>query len=229
VYARISLDTIYSTALTVTGSQTAEAKLSLRSGQENRSQATTLAPADAAVVNYIDNLLDNPAVSGVALEITWKLLNPGNPGSDPSNPPAGTYNWNPLNDVFTAVTDWNAANPTARPKTIQLLILPGFNSPGWVFSDIDASICGTYAVSGSAQRARAELFSRHAGRARVGHNSDGGRRPLGLQLCADELCADIRQRHSLRRRLGRVLLQGTRRQPCQRHPARSLCLPDRTV
>jgi hypothetical protein len=87
VYARISLDAIYSTALTVTGSQAPTTELSPR-----RSQETSLALADAAVVNYIDDLLDNPALSGVAPEITWKLLNPGNPGSDQSKGSVQNHN-----------------------------------------------------------------------------------------------------------------------------------------
>jgi hypothetical protein len=106
----------------------------------------TLAPQDAAIVNYLTTLLDNPAISGLAPQIPWYLLNPNSPGPDPSSPAPGAYNWNPLNDVFIAVDQWNAAHPAEPAKTIQIILSAGFNSPGWVFSDIDATVCGTGVV-----------------------------------------------------------------------------------
>jgi hypothetical protein len=138
VYARISLDSIYKNAMTVVGSDTSAAELSPR-----RSPDATLAPLDATVVNYITALLDNPAVSGIAAESSWGLLNPGNPGPDLSDPAPGSYNWGPLDDLFIAVNQWNTANADLPPKTIQFLLIPGFASPGWVLSDIDDSVCGT--------------------------------------------------------------------------------------
>ena len=138
VYARISLDSIYKNAMTVVGSDTSAAELSPR-----RSPDVTLAPLDATVVNYITVLLDNPAVSGIAAEASWGLLNPGNPGPDPSDPAPGSYNWGPLDDLFIAVNQWNTAHADLPPKTVQFLLVPGFASPGWVFSDIDAGVCGS--------------------------------------------------------------------------------------
>jgi len=138
VYARISLDDVYKSAMTVVGSDTSAAELSPR-----RSPDVMLAPVDATIVNYITTLLDNPAASGIAAEISWGLLNPGNPGPDPSDPAPGSYNWGPMDDLFIAVNQWNTANADLPPKTIQFLLLPGFSSPGWVFSDIDAGVCGT--------------------------------------------------------------------------------------
>lgn len=99
-------------------------------------------PADAAIIQYLTTLLDNPAISGLAPQIDWSLLNPGNPGPDASNPLPGAYNWNPLDDVFIAVHQWNAANPALPPKTIQIINSAGFNSPPWVFSRIDDNVCG---------------------------------------------------------------------------------------
>jgi len=138
VYARIALDDIYNSAMTLVGSAAPKAN-----GTARRGPRETLAPTDEAVVNYITVLLDNPAVSGVTAYASWHLLSPGNPGPNPASPAAGAYNWDPLDDIFIAVNDWNIANPADPPKTIQLIMLPGFAAPGWVFSDIDASICGT--------------------------------------------------------------------------------------
>jgi hypothetical protein len=97
---------------------------------------------DAVLVSYFTTLLGNPAVSGLDAEIPWSLLNPGNPGPDPSHPAEGAYIWNSLDDMFTAVGQWNSAHPSLPPKTIQVSVSAGFNSPLWIFSDIDNSVCG---------------------------------------------------------------------------------------
>jgi hypothetical protein len=99
--------------------------------------------ADTILVKYLFTLMDNPSTSGLAVEVHWKVLNPGNPGSDHQRPAAGAYVWNPLDDVFIAVDLWNRAHSHHPPMTIQLLPDAGFNSPGWVFSDIDNSVCGS--------------------------------------------------------------------------------------
>jgi len=108
-----------------------------------RGTTVTLAPADAAIVQYLKTVLDDPAIAGLAPEIGWVLLNPKRPGPNPADPLPGAYDWNPLDDVFIAVNEWNTANPTLTPKGIQLMVSPGFNSPPWVFDDIDAGVCGT--------------------------------------------------------------------------------------
>ncbi len=100
------------------------------------------AAADAILVKYFYTLLDNPAISGLAPMIPWTLLNPNDPGPDPFHPAAGAYIWNPLDDVFIAVDQWNLDHSALRPKTIQLILSSGYNSPGWVFSNIDTSVCG---------------------------------------------------------------------------------------
>jgi uncharacterized protein (TIGR03437 family) len=97
---------------------------------------------DTVLISYFTTLLGNPAVSGIDAEIPWSLLNPGNPGSDPSHPSAGSYIWNSMDDLFTAVGQWNSAHSTLPPKTIQISVSAGFNSPTWIFSDIDNNVCG---------------------------------------------------------------------------------------
>jgi uncharacterized protein (TIGR03437 family) len=97
---------------------------------------------DSVLVSYFTTLLDNPAVSGLFVGAGWSLLNPGNPGSDASHPVAGAYIWNPVDDLFTAVGQWNAAHASLPPKTIQISLIPGFASPAWVLSDIDNGVCG---------------------------------------------------------------------------------------
>ena len=56
------------------------------------------------------DLLDNPAISGLALQAHWDTLNP--------NPPAAAkpYDWSYLDDAFNQVAAWNAQNPTRRRK-----------------------------------------------------------------------------------------------------------------
>jgi len=98
-------------------------------------------PTDAILVNYFSTLLSNPGVSGLAPMIQWKTLNPNNPGWNPFSAAPGAYAWNALDDVFTAVDRWNKANPSS-PKNVQLILSPGFNSPSWVWNDIDMSVCG---------------------------------------------------------------------------------------
>jgi len=87
---------------------------------------------DTVLVSYFMTLLNNPAVSGVYIEAGWRLLNPA----------SGAYVWNPVDDLFTALSQWNAAHASLPPKTIQISVSPGFNSPAWIFSDIDNSVCG---------------------------------------------------------------------------------------
>ena len=92
-------------------------------------------PTDTVLVNYFTTLLNNPAISGLAPMSGWAPLNPGK----------GVYTWNVIDDVFTAVDQWNRAHRFLPPKTIQLIISAGFNTPPYVFSDIDASVCGAEA------------------------------------------------------------------------------------
>jgi hypothetical protein len=47
-----------------------------------------------------------------------------------------------MDDLFTAVGQWNTGHASLPPKTIQISVSAGFNSPTWVFSDIDNGVCG---------------------------------------------------------------------------------------
>ena len=98
--------------------------------------------ADTVLVAYFTTLLNNPAVSGLALAVKWSFLNPNDPGPDPFHPAPGAYTWNSLDDAFIAVDQWNRAHSGQSPKIIQLLPNAGFNAPGWVFTNIDKSVCG---------------------------------------------------------------------------------------
>jgi len=81
-------------------------------------------------VNLYGDLLGNPAVSGLALWVNWDALNP--------NPPAATnpYDWTYLDDAFGQASAWNVRNPAKVPKTIQLVPLPGFQTPQWLLAQI---------------------------------------------------------------------------------------------
>jgi hypothetical protein len=94
--------------------------------------AITPDPTDAVLVSYFTTLLNNPAISGLAPMFGWDKLNPAQ----------DVYTWNALDDVFTAINQWNNAHRFLPPKTIQLIISAGFNAPPYVFSDIDTSVCG---------------------------------------------------------------------------------------
>ena len=95
-----------------------------------KSVANSKLTADQALTNYFSSVLANPAVSGLLVIVKWKDL----------EETEGTYLFNYLDDAFNAIDDWNAANPSAPPKTLQLVVAPGFNSPDWLFKDIDAAI-----------------------------------------------------------------------------------------
>lgn len=77
--------------------------------------------------NLYQQMLENPAVAGLALQAHWDTLNPNPPGI------AGDYNWTYLDDAFEQVKLWNEKNPFKPRKTIQFIMTPGFQSPQWVF------------------------------------------------------------------------------------------------
>jgi hypothetical protein len=95
--------------------------------------ANSTLTADQALTNYFSFLLANPAVSGLMLMARWKDME----GSE------GTFAWNYLDDASNAIDAWNKANPFALPKTLQLVMTTGFNSPDWLFTDLDAVPPGT--------------------------------------------------------------------------------------
>jgi len=81
-------------------------------------------------VGLYQDLLANPAVSGLALWANWDMLNPNPPNA------ANPYDWTDFDDAFAAASAWNGRNPTKVPKTIQLVPLPGFQTPHWVLDQI---------------------------------------------------------------------------------------------
>jgi len=104
----------------------------------NAPAATTACPNVKHIDKYLNcyylALLGNPAVAGLALQIHWDTLNPAEPAyaGDPN-----AYNWHNLQYAFDSVDTWNTANPSL-PKTIQLLVSPGFFTPGWVMKNLDS-------------------------------------------------------------------------------------------
>jgi hypothetical protein len=84
-------------------------------------------PSTPGLPGYLDTfytgLLMNPAVSGLTLQVHWDTLNP-NPSTD-----ANAYRWEYLAQAFASVNSWNSQNQDQPPKTIQLVVAPGFNSP----------------------------------------------------------------------------------------------------
>jgi hypothetical protein len=95
-----------------------------------KSVANSTLTTDQALTNYFSFVVANPAVSGLLIMVKWKDL----------EPTEGSYLFNYLDDAFDAIDAWNAANPSAPPKTLQLVVTPGFNSPDWLFADMDAAI-----------------------------------------------------------------------------------------
>jgi len=95
---------------------------------------------DQYLTNYFGYLLDNEAVSGLLLETEWQQLQPSDPGPNPLTPNSGSFYFNYLDDAFNAIKAWNKANPSKPPKTLQLGVSPGFNSPlnkqgsGWLLN-----------------------------------------------------------------------------------------------
>jgi hypothetical protein len=87
----------------------------------------TIAGSNLYLSNLYAELLKNPAVSGLAVQIHWDTLNPNPPGE------TNDYFWDFLDDAFTSVDSWNSGHPDATvPKTIQLTVSAGFNSPPWL-------------------------------------------------------------------------------------------------
>jgi len=84
---------------------------------------------DTNLQAFFTQLLDNQAVGGLALQVYWATLN----GSGP-----GVYSWNYLEDAFASVSAWNLAHSGQPAKTVQLLLLPGFNSPQWELNNLES-------------------------------------------------------------------------------------------
>jgi hypothetical protein len=88
---------------------------------------------DECISNSIADLCSNMAISGIAAFVQWDQISQ-TVGS--TNSPMGTNEWNVLDDIFGAVEQYNLSNPTNPPKTIQLGIIPGFDTPQWVLNNV---------------------------------------------------------------------------------------------
>jgi hypothetical protein len=85
-----------------------------------------------------EDMLDNPAVSGLAIESHWSQLEPNAPPPPFELHPPSPYVWTYLDDAVAAVSAYNLANSTQAPKTIQFMIMPGFDSPTWVLDELSS-------------------------------------------------------------------------------------------
>jgi hypothetical protein len=88
------------------------------------------AAVDAYLSSFYTGLLNNQAVSGLTLQVHWDTLNPNAPGD------AGAYFWNYVDEAFSSVESWNSLHQSQTPKTIQLVVAPGFNSPQWMLNEL---------------------------------------------------------------------------------------------
>ncbi len=91
--------------------------------------------------NYFLYVLENPAVSGLLLEAQWQDLSPVDPGHPPGSPDPSLLHLDYIGAAFSAISAWNKQHP-AYPKTLQLELIPGFNSPAWLFNEIDTAAGG---------------------------------------------------------------------------------------
>jgi len=98
--------------------------------QQSLNPSITADQLESYFIGLYQSLFSNPAISGVAIFENWERLNPNAPGG------GNTYDWSYLDDAFAQAAVWTAQNPGQPLKTIQLIPLPGFQSPQWVMSQI---------------------------------------------------------------------------------------------
>jgi hypothetical protein len=107
----------------------------------------TLAPCesvpkavDDALTTYFNYLLGGGApalpLSGLMILAQWQDLSECDPGTNLESLNPGSLRFNYLDDAFKAIEAWNKANPLSTPKTLQLVVTPGFNSPEWVTGEM---------------------------------------------------------------------------------------------
>jgi len=93
-------------------------------------KANPSADLNAYFNNLYQQLLGNPAISGLTLQVHWDTLNPNPPSA------ANPYDWSLVDDAFNQVSAWDAQNLALSPKTIQLIVTAGFQSPQWLRDQI---------------------------------------------------------------------------------------------
>jgi len=98
--------------------------------QQKANPSITPAQLNAYFDSLYQALLDDAAVSGLTLQVHWDTLNP--------NPPASpnAYDWSYVDDAFAQAAAWDVQNPAQPPKTIQLIVSAGFQTPQWVLDQI---------------------------------------------------------------------------------------------
>jgi uncharacterized protein (TIGR03437 family) len=98
--------------------------------QQKANPTISAAALNAYFNNLYQDLLGNPAISGLTLQVHWDTLNP--------NPPAAAnpYDWSYVDDAFAQISAWDAQNPGLTPKTIQLIASAGFQSPQWLLDQL---------------------------------------------------------------------------------------------
>ena len=123
--------------------------------QTKANPSITTAQLDASFNALYQSLLENPAISGLTLQVHWDTLNPNPPGA------ANAYFWNYVDDAFSQAAAWSTQNPSLAPKTIQLIVTPGFQTPHWMLNQLTScdglfetpvvtppSTCGTATFTG---------------------------------------------------------------------------------
>ena len=90
----------------------------------------TTAQLDTYFNIFYQSLLNDPAISGLTLQVHWDTVNPNAP------PASNAYLWNYVDDAFAQAAAWNAQNPSGVPKTIQLIVTAGFQSPQWMLNQL---------------------------------------------------------------------------------------------
>jgi len=102
----------------------------LANGRKKALNRNSTSGSDASLDSLYQGLLANPAISGLAVGVHWDQVNPNPPSSSQA------YDWSDLDDVFNQVSMWNTKNPAQTPKTIQLIVSAGFDSPQWLLDQI---------------------------------------------------------------------------------------------
>jgi hypothetical protein len=133
----------------------------LQQGYARNDVCATLSTTDpdACFKQLYFALVNNAAVSGLALEVNWSTLNPNQPTAAISPPPLDcthprstadpAYDWTSVDAAFCAVESWNQANPGLEPESVQLMITPGFGTPVWAFLQLPQSCDSLFASSPS--------------------------------------------------------------------------------
>jgi len=128
--------------------------------QQKLNPSITAAEIHAYLRKLYSSQLENPALSGLALGIDWRRLNP----SAPPGPQA--YDWSYMEDAFSSLADWNAAHPSQPPKTLQVQISAGFGTPQWLLDRIP-SCDGLF-------QSPPQMPEAHCGKATFTHFVEGG-------------------------------------------------------